>query len=254
MDKRLYLALFIIVFISVSVLCLGAKKEPVLDENQSVGETEDDNPIQIEATNEVPVNGVFAAQIRYTNVDNASSMIIRDYPGNRTWVVDLQKEGGRIGLVFPVESPGYITAEYGDDGDGTGGTGGADGAKRGYEIVPGEQNLTSFIVESWALMHTEITGSLKPGDRAAVKVGDVNKSFTIIVTGEDIEVMEGTVSPDIVFNIYKKDDLWDFVGTGDLGKTIKRMMAEKKMAIQLKTGNLAKLSRYARMARKLGVI
>lgn len=265
MDKRLYpkvmIGVFIVAIAALSLLYLvyiiDAKKGHVLDKNLTdlTGDVAGEGyPIRIEAVEKVPVNGVFAAQIYYKNINNSSYMRIKGYPGNMTWIVELQKEKGRTGVVFPVEGPGYIVAEF-DGYDGYDGYDDGRGeAKAGYEIVPGEQNLTSFIIESWALMHIEITRSLSPGDRAAVVVDDINRSFTIIVTENDIEVVEGAVNPDIVFNIYKSNDLWEFVGTDDLGKTIKEMVADKKMSIQLKTGNLAKLSRYTKMARKLGVI
>jgi len=202
--------------------------------------------ISINATEKVFRNDVFAAQITY-NLSNSSSLTLHDSMSGSTWNVKIDAPQGKIGFVFLVNGSGKnstFRAESNEEHI---------GAEIKYKVEEGKQEINTFIIESWALMNREIASTLKPNDSAGVTVKEIGKSFTIILTEKELKVEEGLKNPDLIFIIYREEDLKEFAASQELGKTLKRMLREKKLAIQLSTGDMFKLARFMELAVKLGV-
>lgn len=204
--------------------------------------------IYINATRRVPENGFFAGIITY-NLSKAGKLILHDTLKNRTWIIDADKAYGRAGIVFQVgnkSKKGRLIITAKDDNI---------QEEFDYEIAGNlTQEANAFIIEAWALMHRELTETLKVNDSAGVAIEDAKKSFTIIITERDLKVESGLRKPDIIFVIRREEDLKEFAAGENVGKTLRKMLNERKLAIKLKTGDMMKLSRYLELAVRLGVV
>jgi hypothetical protein len=201
--------------------------------------------IYLNATSEVPLGGVFAAQITYISSQNNSVIQAIDTSTGREWKWIIEEKTGKIGIMYPVNSSGAFKAWIENE---------TKAEEVTYSLIQDEPDIDPFLVETWALKHTEFSENLKPGDKATLSVGDANKSFTLTITDEGFNVSEGVQETDVIFVIYRKEDLMEFVTTEDLGATIRSMIGQKKLAVQLKTGDLYKLSRFVNFASSIGVI
>jgi hypothetical protein len=201
--------------------------------------------IYIDATSEVPIGGVFAAQITYISRQNNSLIEAIDTSTGKEWKWIIEEKTGKIGIMYPVNKSGTFKAWIQNE---------TKAEEVNYLTIEGEPEIDSFLVETWAIKHTEFAEKLKAGDKASLSVGDENKSFTITITDEGFNVTEGAQNTDVIFVIHRKEDLMEFVTTEDLGTTIKNMIGQKKLAVQLKTGDLYKLSRFVNLASSIGVI
>jgi hypothetical protein len=201
--------------------------------------------LKITATLEVPSGGVYAAQITYQNLAADSIITSIDPSTGETWTWTDLEGNGRLGVVYPAGENGTFKATLERENE---------TVEVSYTVVPGQPSLGTFLVETWALKNNKIIEKMAPGDRVSLTVQDTQESFTLIATEEDFDVIEGKETSDIEFLIYRQEDLMEFVNTKDLGATIRTMIWEKKLAVQLKTGDLFKLSRFVNLAIGLGVI
>jgi hypothetical protein len=201
--------------------------------------------IHLNATSDVSKGGVFAAQITYTSSQNNSVIEAIDTSTGREWKWNIEMKTGKIGVMYPVNRSGTFKAWIENK---------ANAEEVNYSLIQDEPEIDSFLVETWALKHTEFAEKLKPGDKASLSVGDENQSFTITITDDGFNVSEGAQDTDVIFVIHRKEDLMEFVTTEDLGSTIRSMIGQKKLAVELKTGDLFKLSRFVNLASSLNVM
>ncbi len=202
--------------------------------------------IHINATLNVSSGGVFAAQITYPVLKTNSTLNALDTSTARRWQWNITAGSTKqLGVVFPVDESGVFKAWLENE---------EETAEARYSLSPGKPALTAFLVESWTLMNNQFIDMLAPGDKVSITVEDTGKAFTITVTEEGFKVTEGTKNPDIVFIVHRQTDLMEFVTTENLGATLRTMIGQKKLAVQLRTGNLFKLSRFADIAVRLGVV